>query len=217
MPDTDGRRGGRGWWAALVLGLAALSVVGVLVAQPKVHAPEPVVETAPAPSPMFARLGKGIDDATLVGTDSRPVAWGALAGTPRALFFGFTHCPEICPTTIADLAAGLERAGPAAAQVRIDFVTFDPARDTPEALAAYLSGFGPQFRGFSGDAVEIERVARAFRAAYKRVDLEAGDYTIDHTTSTYLLNARGEVVDILPYQAGPAEVDAKLRRLLAQS
>lgn len=174
----------------------------------------PEAAEAPARSAMYERLGRDVGDVTLVGADGKPVQWDDLGGRPRAVFFGFTHCPEICPTTVADLAGAIARAGPAAAAIRVDFITVDPARDTPDRVGAYLSSFGPQFRGFSGDPAEIARLAKAFRAAYARVDLEGGDYTMDHTTSVYLIDADGMVVDLLPYQSSPAAVDAKLRGLL---
>lgn len=114
-------------------------------------------------SEAFAQLGLGADDVMLIGSAGQAVRWGDLKGAPRAVFFGFTHCPEVCPTTMADLSGAMERIGTDARALKVQFITLDPARDEPDILRSYLAIFGSQFEGYSGDAGEIARLARAFR------------------------------------------------------
>jgi protein SCO1/2 len=97
----------------------------------------------------------------------------------------------------------------------VDFVSVDPARDTPEHLAAYFSSFGPRFRGLTGDRAEIDRLVHSFRAAYEHVPTNGADYTVNHTAITYLVNPRGEVVDIIGYGNPHERTVAQLRAFLS--
>jgi len=151
----------------------------------------------------------------LVDENGRRLTWGALTGAPRAVFFGFTHCPEVCPTTVAALSAAIERLGPQARNLRVDFVSLDPTRDTPVLLKAYFSGFGRRFHGYTGTEGDIARLARAYQVSYERVPTSGGDYTLNHTAIVYLVNPHGEVVDLLTYDSPPERVVAQLRRLIA--
>lgn len=162
----------------------------------------------------FAELGRGVDGVALTNMEGKGVLWGELKGRPRAVFFGFTHCPEVCPTTIANLSAAMDRLGPEAGDLRVDFVSVDPERDTASSLHDYLSSFGTRFAGYTGAANEIERIATAFRASYQRRALHGGDYTVDHTTLIYLLDRPGHVVDVIGYQTPPERTDQQLRALL---
>ena len=137
-----------------------------------------------------------------------------LRGKPYALFFGFTHCPEVCPTTLFELAGAVAEIGPAADGLNVVFVTVDPERDTAEYLASYLGTFDQRFIGLRGTPDEIATVARAFKATYRKVPLEGDDYTMDHTAIVYLMDAEGRYVDRIEYLA-PHEVQVeKLKRLL---
>jgi protein SCO1 len=170
----------------------------------------------PSPAKGLSALGRTADDVVLRDMTGRVVAWGDLKGTPRAVFFGFTSCPEICPTTLADLAAATERVGVKAQRLRIDFVTVDPARDTPEVLRAYLGSFGERVVGYTGDEANVARLAAAYRASYRRVPLEDGDYTMDHTTGVYLIDARGQVRSVAAYQSDPERLDTQLIEVLKE-
>jgi protein SCO1 len=99
---------------------------------------------------------------------------------------------------------------------RVDFVSVDPQRDTPQSVNAYLDAFGPAFAGYTGDEAEIARLAASYRAAYRRVPLEGEDYTLDHTTVIYLIAASGEVRDMAAYLTPPERLDAQLKALLAE-
>ena len=117
-----------------------------------------------------------------------------LAGTPTLVFFGFTHCPDVCPTTLVKLAQIRQQA--ALAQLRVLFVTVDPQRDTPQALAQYVHAFDPQFEGLTGEPAAIGALAKHFGVAVNRVELPGGDYTMDHSAVVFLLNAEAQVVAI---------------------
>ncbi|MDX2274338.1 MAG: SCO family protein [Hyphomonadaceae bacterium] len=171
---------------------------------------------ASASNEAFAQLGLGADDVVLISSARQTVRWGDLQGAPRAIFFGFTHCPEVCPTTMADLSGAMERVGTDAQALKVQFITLDPARDEPDILCDYLASFGPQFEGYSGDAAEIARLARAFQVAYERTDTLGGGYTLDHTALVFLVDRRGRVVDLVGYQSPPDRMDAQIRRFLRE-
>ncbi|UPT61160.1 MAG: SCO family protein [Hyphomonadaceae bacterium JAD_PAG50586_4] len=157
-----------------------------------------------------------MDDLLLTNSSGVSVRWGDLAGAPRALFFGFTRCPVICPVTIYELTAAADRIGEPVGDLRIDFVTLDPERDTPERMAAYFSGFGPKVTGFTGQEPELERLRAAFDIVATRVPLEAGDYTMDHTATVFLLARDGRVQDVIAYGAEQDVIDARLEALVSR-
>ncbi len=158
-------------------------------------------------------LGEGAEDVVLTSHRGERVRWGDLAGAPRAVFFGFTHCPVICPVTIYELTAAVERIG--AREVSIQFVTVDPGRDTPERLAQYLAGFGPSVTGFTGEIAAIEALEGAFQVEATRTDLGGGNYTMDHTATVFLIDRGGRVADLVAYGSAPEVVDERLRALMS--
>lgn len=166
------------------------------------------------PAEVLSKLGRNIDDVPLTDRSGGTLAWKDLNGAPRAVFFGFTHCPEICPSTMAALQAAQAAAGPEASVLRIDFVSIDPSRDTPQALAAYFSSFGPTIRGLTGSDDSIAKIAKSFRASYRRSDLGGGDYTMDHTTMIYLLDASGAVRDVATHDSDPERLSAQIKALV---
>lgn len=139
------------------------------------------------------------------------VRWGSLEGAPRALFFGFTHCPVICPVTVYELTDAMEKIGEN--NLLIDFVSIDPERDTPDRLREYFSGFGPRVRAYTGSPGAIAKLARAYQVTYSRQELEGGDYTMDHTATVFLLDAEGRVADVVAYGSPPDVVQSRLRAL----
>ena len=110
---------------------------------------------------------------------------------PYIVFFGFTHCPEVCPTTLMEVTRALDAAGPDAAKVDILFVTLDPERDTPDVLADFVSPYEGRIVTLTGSAQEVARAAQSFRVYYRKAALDGGDYTIDHTTLVYLVDRHG--------------------------
>ena len=166
------------------------------------------------------------------GTDITGVDFGkALAlrdhhGQPRTLedfrgklvvlFFGYTHCPDVCPTTLSDMAQAFKLLGPeAAAQVQVLFVTVDPERDTPAVLEQYVPYFHPSFLGLYGSAEEVARVAREFRVVYrKHTEPGASGYLVDHTAGSYVLDRQGRLRLFLPFAHPPQDIAHDLSRLL---
>ncbi|WP_267357875.1 MULTISPECIES: SCO family protein [unclassified Methylobacterium] len=131
--------------------------------------------------------------------DGRPVNQADLLGKPTALFFGFTHCPEVCPTTLATLSGALGRMGRDADRLNVVFVTLDPERDTPESLRDYLVSFDSRIRGFVGTPDQVARMADAYHVAYRRVPTKDGDYTMEHSATVALFDKAGRMVGEIGY------------------
>jgi len=136
-----------------------------------------------------------------------------LKGAPFLVFFGFTHCPEICPTTLFELSEILRKLGPDGKRVRVVFITIDPERDTPAALKDYLSSFDPRMLALTGDPAEIAAMAKAYRVYFKKVPLEQ-DYTMDHTAIVYLMDKEGRFVSPFSLKRTTEAAAADLRRYL---
>ena len=138
----------------------------------------------------------------------------SLRGKPYALFFGFTHCPDVCPTSMLEITNDLNALGNAAKDFRVYFVTVDPARDTAALLKEYTGSFDSRIIGLvPKDEAELANMARLFRAIYRKVDTPSG-YTMDHTASIYLMDAQGQFFGTLDSRETPGVRQAKLKRLL---
>lgn len=161
--------------------------------------------------PTAIALGQG--DYTLQATDGSTFTESTLKGQPTAVFFGFTHCPEVCPTTLADIALWQDELGAAAGDLRFYFVTVDPERDTLELLGDYV-GWVPGVVGVSGSAEEIAKAQKAFRIYSLKIPLSDGEYTMDHSAYVMLFDADGEFFEPIGYQEDLDRVMAKLNRLL---
>jgi protein SCO1/2 len=149
----------------------------------------------------------------LTDHEGRMVSERDMLGRPAVIFFGFTFCPDVCPTTLVSLSALLKELGPAADKLGVYFVTVDPERDTAAALKEYLSSFDPRIRGLTGDADEIAALAKPLGVYFARVKLEGGGYTMDHTATVFLLDAQGRFVGTIAYGEESAAARAKLERL----
>jgi len=187
-----------GLWIAV----AALAVVvgGVLLLRPQ-----------PGPT------GFGSGNYALVDQNGQPVDQTMLLGHPTALFFGFTHCPEVCPTTMAEMAGWFEALGDEGKDLRAYFVSIDPERDTPAILGDYVSWVSERITGVTGTPEEIAKIAKAWGVYYAKVPLDGGDYTMDHTASVFLVDPRGEFQGTIAYREDSATALGKLRNLLAKS
>jgi protein SCO1/2 len=152
---------------------------------------------------------------TLVDQKGAPISEAAFRGHPSVLFFGFTHCPEVCPTTLFELAGWLKTMGDDGKNLRAYFVTVDPERDTPEIMNAYIRNFSDRILGITGDPDKVRAMAKSFGIYSKKVDTGDGDYTMDHTASVLLLNARGDFAGTIAYGESPDAAIAKLKRLAA--
>ena len=131
---------------------------------------------------------------SLTGHDGKPRTLADFRGKAVVVFFGYTHCPDICPTTLADVAGVMKKLGTDAARVQVLFVTLDPERDTPEVLAKYVPAFDPAFIGLIGDAAATQRAAKEFRIFYeKRPGNAPGAYTVDHSGQSYVIDPQGRL------------------------
>jgi protein SCO1/2 len=138
----------------------------------------------------------------------------SLRGKPYALFFGFTHCPDFCPTSMLEITNDLNALGNAAKDFRVYFVTVDPARDTAALLKEYTGSFDRRIIGLvPRDEAELANMARLYRAIYRKVDTPSG-YTMDHTASIYLMDGQGQFFGTLDSKEAPGVRQAKLKRLL---
>jgi protein SCO1/2 len=136
-----------------------------------------------------------------------------LKGHPFLVFFGFTHCPDVCPTTLFQVSEILRALGPDADRTRALFITVDPERDTPAAMKDYLSSFDPHLSGLTGDPADIAAVAKAYRVYFKKVALDDG-YTMDHTAIVYLMDKTGRFVSPFNIKRPTDVTVADLRRYL---
>ena len=136
-------------------------------------------------------------------------------GKVVVLFFGFTQCPDVCPTTMAEMAAVMKELGPQADEVQVLFVTLDPERDTQELLANYVPAFDKRFLGLYGDAAATARTAKEFKVFYAKSPGSApGSYSIDHTAGSYVFDKEGRIRLFLRHGQGPAPIAQDLRQLL---
>jgi protein SCO1/2 len=149
----------------------------------------------------------------LTDQNGRTVTEQDFKGAPFLVFFGFTHCPDVCPTTLFEVSEILRTLGPDAARVRVAFITVDPERDTPTALKNYLSSFDPHMEGLTGDPAAIAAVTKAYRVYYKKVPLDEG-YTMDHTAIVYLMDKDGNFVSPFNLKRTAEAAAADLRRYL---
>lgn len=137
-----------------------------------------------------------------------------LVGQPHILYFGFTFCPDLCPTTLFQIASIVETLGDKAGSLRVAFISVDPERDTVALLKDYVGAFHDDFIGLTGSPEAIAEAAKAYRVFYRKVVLEDGDYTIDHTASALLFNADGSYADAIAYDEENASARAKIVRLV---
>lgn len=140
----------------------------------------------------------------------------AQARGPYAVFFGFTRCPDICPTTMSELTQTLAELGESARAFRVFFVSVDPERDTPALLKEYLSNFDSRIVGLTGTPSEIAAVAKQYRAVYEKIPTSDGDYTMNHTAIVYLMDGTGKLSDVVGYGEPHDSQVQKFRKLLEQ-
>jgi protein SCO1 len=167
-----------------------------------------------APSPIGqAAAGVG-GPFHLEDQNGKPVSDQDMKGRPFLVFFGFTHCPDICPTTLFDMSQLLRKLGPDADRTGALFITVDPERDTPAVMKDYLSNFDPHLRGLTGDQASVDAAVKAYRVYAKKVPLPGGDYTMDHTAVVYLMDKDGRFVAPFDLKRTPEAAAADLRRYL---
>jgi protein SCO1/2 len=169
------------------------------------RSPVPAVATGPS------AIGGAF---ALTDQDGKTVTDQSMKGKPFLVFFGFTHCPDICPTALFDVSEVLGKLGPDADRVGALFVTVDPARDTPAKLKDYLSSFNPRLRGLTGDEAAVTAMTKAYRVYFKKVPLQGDDYTMDHTALVYLMDKEGRFVAPFNLKRPPEQAAADLKKYL---
>jgi protein SCO1/2 len=150
----------------------------------------------------------------LVDQSGKPVTDEDMKGRPFLVFFGYTHCPDICPTTLFEMSEVMRALGKDADGVNALFITVDPERDTPAVMKDYLSSFDLHLRGATGDQKAIDAVEKAYRVYAKKVPAEKGDYSMDHTALVYLMDKQGRFVAPFKLDRKPETAAADLRRYL---
>lgn len=156
-----------------------------------------------APFALVDQKGEGITEA-------------AFRGHPSVVFFGFTHCPEVCPTTLYEMDGWLKTLGDEGKDLRAYFVSVDPERDTPEVMDRYVGNVSERITGITGDPEKVAAMAKSFGIFWRKVDTDNGDYTVDHTATVLLLGRNGNFFGTIAYGENPDTAVAKLRRLIAE-
>ena len=190
-----------------------LLVLGAFVAGMALFSAVILIVTGRPPAPIAGPSAIG-GPFQLVDQNARPITDQDLKGKPFLVFFGFTHGPDICPATLFEVSEILRAMGPDADKVRALFVTVDPERDTPDKLKDYLSSFDPHLVAATGDPAAVKAMEKAYRVYSKKVPLEAGGYTMDHTALVYLMDKEGRFVAPFNVKRKAAEAAADLRRYL---
>ena len=200
----------RYWISVGAIALVA-AVAGVYVARMLNQPAVPSLEAGTSlPQPRV------LPEFNLVDTQGKATSPATLRGHPTLVFFGFTHCPDVCPTTLALLANVQKQAAvqaPAVAGVKVALISVDPERDTPEQLGSYIASFRGDFIGLTGDASEIVKATRAFGVAAARVDLGGGNYTMDHSAAVFALDSQARIVAVFTPQLSATALVRDLARL----
>lgn len=194
----------------ILAGLAVSAIsVGVYLSY-AVHEENAATTEEPAADPS---LGAPVNF-KLTDADGKPFDLASLKGRPVAVFFGFTHCPDVCPMTMQKLSVMRKRIGAPFNDLRILFVSLDPERDTPEALKSYFGSFLIPVTGLTGDAAAIADSAKQFDVFYETVRFSETDYAIDHTASLFLIDRDGKRAGEISFDAEDAEFQQKLEILI---
>ncbi len=151
----------------------------------------------------------------LIDQDGEPITEKAMAGRPAMVFFGFTHCPDVCPTTLLEIATWLGELGAEGETIQPFFITIDPERDTPAIMKAYVENFSDRVTGITGNPDKIADLAEAWHVYHKKVLLDGGGYTMDHTASVFLVDSEGNFRGTIAFGENSGAALAKLKRLAA--
>lgn len=205
MPDTD-TTGGLALRWKVGIGLALAFAIGLAIAM----TPRGSSDTAS----LAAETGIG-GPFTLTAPDGKPFTLESLGGKPFAVYFGFTRCPDVCPTTLSRLALLRGKLGAAGSKFAILFVSVDPGHDTPQSVGEYVKLFGTPIIGLTGSDEQLKPVEKAYGVYVAKVPQPGGDYTVDHSSAVLLMNGQGRLADIISHDEPEAEALEKLKRLAA--
>jgi protein SCO1/2 len=191
-------------WGFVLLGAVALALL--------LNRPEPQL---PAPSHTELPLTSIGGPFTLIGADGRPFTSSRLAGKPFAIFFGFTHCPDVCPTTLSRLTRLRRQLGQGDDAVAIVFVSVDPERDGPAEVGAYAGLFETPVIGLTGSPAQIDQVKKQYAVFSAKVPQADGDYSVDHSASVFVMDRAGRFVATIAPDESDAAALAKLKRVVS--
>ena len=150
----------------------------------------------------------------LIDHDGKPRTNEDFRGKVMLVYFGFTYCPDVCPTDLQNIGLALDQLGPAGEQIQPLFITVDPERDTAEHLKDYVPMFHPRLVGLTGDAAAVHAAAAAYRAYYAKIPLKGDDYTVDHSSFIYVVGADGQYLGFFPPGTPPERIAESLRQRL---
>ncbi len=150
----------------------------------------------------------------LVDENGKPITDTDMKGRPYLVFFGYTHCPDVCPTTLFEVSEVMRALGKDADRTGALFITVDPERDTPAVMKDYLSSFDPHLRGATGDSAAVDAAEKAYRVYAKKVPTGNGEYSMDHTALVYLMDKQGRFVAPFSLKRRPEDAAADLRRYM---
>ncbi|TPI27442.1 SCO family protein [Mesorhizobium sp. B3-1-6] len=201
---ANSARPARGLGSIIALACLALMLVGITAMLVWPRLVQRNVSPIGGPFTLTTQTGEKLSDADL-------------RGKPFAIVFGFTRCPEVCPTTLWETTEALKTLGPDADKLRVLFVSVDPTRDTPEFMARYLQSFDKHITGLTGTEAEIAAIGKEYRIYYRKVPTDDGDYTMDHTATMFLMDAEGQFSGTISYGEEMAMRVQKLRRLIGGS
>jgi len=194
-------------WLLATCAIAAFTLAGC---QPSLQPPSFLATDITGAA--FAR------DFTLTDHNGRVRTLADFKGKVVAVFFGYIHCPDVCPTTLADFSLALQQLGPQAGRVQVIFVTVDPHRDTPDLLKQFVPAFNPGFLGMYADAETLKQLAKEYKVVYQKTSVKgADDYLIDHSAGTYVYDPQGHLRLLMPYGSSPDAIAQDLKTLLAPS
>ena len=153
---------------------------------------------------------------TLENGDGQPVTNKDFLGKYMLVYFGYTFCPDVCPTTLAAITDAMDKLGPESKQIQPVFISVDPARDTPAVVKRYAAAFGPYIVGLTGTPAEVAQAAKEYRVYYKAHRPKPGEtnYTVDHSSVIYLMDPKGEFVAPIPAEETGAQIAARLKQLV---
>lgn len=194
-------------WVVVAVGLFGLGAL--LVTQ---YASRPDMAGATGGAAPGAQLGGAF---SLVDAEGQPATEAIFRGKPSVTLFGFTHCPDVCPTGLMQMTVWADQLGADADKLRFVFVTVDPERDTPETMKAYVSAFSDRIIGVTGDPAAVQAMTRDYKIFSRKAPLGGGDYTMDHTASMILQDAEGNFVGTIDTKEPPETGLAKLKKLIA--
>jgi protein SCO1/2 len=198
-------------WKKRILRILVLAVPAIAIAAAVAFWLGPPGRPGPA-GQGFGSVGGPI---ALVDQAGKPVTEASFAGKFALIFFGYTTCPDVCPTELSAMATALDQLGPKADQVVPVFITVDPERDTPEVVGQYAQAFYPRMVGLTGTPEQIAKAAKAFRVYYQKAEVQGSStYLMDHSAFTYLMGPDWSVRDILPPQLAPPEMAQRIAKQL---